>query len=107
MPRRRSAGPRWSSARAFRSNKRPLAFERAREEAHRALPGELRRLRVVVDDRQLLLVGGLVREGVLGVVAIELVLHARVLQLLLERVHAGDGEGLVARRPVAEERRLD
>src|SRR5215813_13603284 len=58
------------------------------EEVHRALPCLLGRLRVVLEHVELLRVGGLVREGVLRVVAVELVLHVCRLELLLELIHA-------------------
>src|SRR5690242_16988120 len=69
------------------------------EERQRALPRELGGLRVVLQDGQVLAIGRLVRERMLGIVAMELQCDVGVAQLLLERVGAGDGEHLVARGP--------
>src|SRR5689334_18479480 len=91
--RRPSAGARSCSARGFPGSKNNFVlstklFELLREEVHRALPCLLRRLRVVLQHVELLLVGAFVRERVLAVVAMELELHVRLAQLLLERIDA-------------------
>src|SRR3954463_14343916 len=65
-----------------------LFLQVAVEKLHGALPGLLGRFRVVFEHVELLRVGGLVGEGVLRIVAMELVLHVRCLELLLELIHA-------------------
>jgi hypothetical protein len=70
------------------------------EKLHGALPGELGRLRVVLEGRQVSLVRLLVREGVFRLVAVELEFYLRVAQLLLELVDLVDGEELVIERVV-------
>ena len=77
------------------------------EERHGPAPGEVRGLRVVFERWQFLRVRRLVREGVLGVVAVEFELHTGLAQLRLQLVHAVDGKEPVACAPVAEQRRLD
>src|SRR3954468_2392462 len=84
-----------------------LFLQVAVEELHGALPRLLGRFRVVLEHVELLRICRLVGEGVLRVVAMELVLHVRRLELLLELIHARDGERLIVQRPVAEQRRLD
>src|SRR5438874_8422105 len=87
--RKPSAGPAWSSTPASRSSN---LLEVLREEVHRPLPRELGRLRVVLEHVELLLVGGLVGEGVLCVIAVELEADLRFAQLLLESIDAADRE---------------
>jgi hypothetical protein len=83
-----------------------LALELPVEELHGALPGQLRRLRVVLERRQLALVRFLVGEGVLRLVAVELELRVAGFQLLLQLVDLVDGEELVLGGAVTEERRV-
>src|SRR3954471_7650215 len=65
-----------------------LFLQVAVEELHGALPRLLGRFRVVLEHVELLRVCGLVGKGVFRVVAMELVLHVRALELLLELIHA-------------------
>src|SRR3954468_17733072 len=63
-------------------------LQSAVEELHGSLPRLLGRFRVVLEHVELLRVCRLVGEGMLRVVAMELVLHVGGLELLLELIYA-------------------
>src|SRR5690242_6818076 len=82
--------------------------ERAAEEGQRAVPRVLRPHRVVLNAADAAGAGGsLVGETVMGEVAVELGVHAGLLEDGLQLVDVLDREELVLRRPVAEHRRGD
>src|SRR5262245_33983535 len=87
-------------------SKRWRSLEIRGEEIHRPAPRELGRRGVVLQDRQLLRVRGLVGEGVLRLVAVELEFHSGPAQLFLQLVDLGDRERHVLGGPVGEQRRL-
>src|SRR5678816_4954885 len=74
----------WPTRYSYKPSLARSSFEVLGEEFHGALPRLLGRAGVVLEHVELALVGGLVGEGVLGVVAVELELDVRGLQLLLQ-----------------------
>src|SRR5580692_5399143 len=78
------------------------------EEAESAIPGLLRPDGIVLGAGDAARPdGGLVGEGMACEVAVEVERHAGFAQLVLQRIDGGDGEELVLRGPMRQQRRLD